>query len=59
MTKDDMVSLLRSAGVDENAVNLAINAFDIGYEAGEIAGYNRHLQNLQTIGDKNEPKRDK
>ena len=59
MTKDDMVSLLRSAGVDENAVNLAINAFDIGYEAGEIAGYHRHLQNLQTIGDKNEPKRDK
>ena len=58
MTKDDMVSLLKSAGVDENAVNLAMNAFDIGYEAGEIAGYNRHLQNLQTIGDKNEPKRD-
>ena len=58
MTKDDMVSLLKSAGVDENAVNLAMNAFDIGYEAGEIAGYNRHLQNLQTIGDKNEPNRD-
>lgn len=59
MTKDDMVSLLKSVGVDENTVTAMSNAFDIGYEAGEIAGYNKHLQNLQTIGDKNEPKTDK
>lgn len=59
MTKDDLVSLLRSAGVEENAVNLAINAFDIGYEAGEIAGYHKHLENLRIIGEHYEPKTDK
>lgn len=58
MTKDDMVALLKSVGVDENTVIAMSNAYDIGYEAGEIAGYNKHLQNLQTIGDKNEQKRD-
>ena len=58
MTKYDMVSLLRSVGVDENTVTAMSNAFDIGYEAGEIAGYNKHLENLQTIGDEHEQKRD-
>ena len=32
MTKEEMVSLLRSAGVDENAVNLAVNAWEMGAE---------------------------
>jgi len=32
MTKEEMVSLLRSAGIDENAVNLAINAWEMGAE---------------------------
>tara|TARA_R110000868_G_scaffold386531_1_gene654829 strand:+ start:482 stop:685 length:204 start_codon:yes stop_codon:yes gene_type:complete len=32
MTKEEMVSLLRSAGVDENAVNLAVNAWEMGVE---------------------------
>jgi len=32
MKKEEMVSLLRSAGVDENAVNLAINAWEMGAE---------------------------
>jgi hypothetical protein len=59
MTKDDLVSLLRSAGVEENAVNLAMNAFDIGYEVGELAGYHRHLENLKIIGERYEPKTDK
>jgi len=59
MTKDDMVSLLKSAGVDENAVNLAINAFDIGYESGEIAGYHKYLKDLKIIGEQYEPKTDK
>jgi hypothetical protein len=27
-----MVSILRSAGVDENAVNLAVNAWEMGVE---------------------------
>jgi hypothetical protein len=32
MKKEEMVSLLRSAGVDENAVTLAINAWEMGVE---------------------------
>ena len=32
MKKEEMVSLLRSAGVDENAVNLAVNAWEMGAE---------------------------
>jgi len=32
MNKQEMVSILRSAGVDENAVNLAINAWEMGAE---------------------------
>ena len=32
MKKEEMITLLRSAGVDENAVNLAINAWEMGAE---------------------------
>lgn len=32
MKKEEMVSLLRSAGIDENAVNLAMNAWEMGAE---------------------------
>jgi hypothetical protein len=32
MKKEEMIALLRSAGVDENAVNLAINAWEMGTE---------------------------
>jgi hypothetical protein len=32
MKKEEMVSLLRSAGIDENAVTLAVNAWDLGAE---------------------------
>ena len=32
MKKEEMIALLRSAGVDENAVNLAINAWEMGAE---------------------------
>ena len=50
MKKEEMVTLLRSAGVDENAVNLAINAWEMGAEhereecakACEQAGVNRY-----------------
>jgi len=39
MIKEEMISLLRSAGVDENAVTLAINAWELGAEneRGECA----------------------
>lgn len=52
MRKDEMITLLRSAGVGENAVTLAINAWELGvewereastrlcYEHGEESGYN-------------------
>jgi hypothetical protein len=32
MKKEEMITLLRSAGVDENAVNLATNAWEMGAE---------------------------
>ena len=32
MKKEEMVTLLRSAGVDENAVTLAVNAWEMGVE---------------------------
>jgi hypothetical protein len=32
MTKNDMVQLLRSVGVDENTVTAMSNAFDLGFE---------------------------
>jgi len=32
MKKEDLASLLRLTGVDDNAVTFAMNAFDIGYE---------------------------
>ena len=34
MTKDELVALLRSVGVDENTVTAMGNAYDIGYDAG-------------------------
>ena len=32
MNKQEMVTLLRSAGVDQNAVTLAVNAWEMGAE---------------------------
>ena len=32
MKKEDLASLLRLTGVDDNAVTLAMNAYEIGYE---------------------------
>ena len=35
MKKEELASLLRSAGVDENGVTLATNAYEIGYDAAK------------------------
>jgi hypothetical protein len=35
MTKEELLALLRSAGVDENTINFAANVYDIGYEAAK------------------------
>jgi hypothetical protein len=35
MTKEELLALLRSAGVDENTINFASNVYDIGYEAAK------------------------
>ena len=32
MKKEDLASLLKLTGVDDNAVTLAMNAYEIGYE---------------------------
>jgi hypothetical protein len=32
MKKEDLAGLLRLTGVDENAITLAMNAYEIGYE---------------------------
>lgn len=34
MTKDDMVTLLRSVGCDENTVTAMSNAYEMGFEQG-------------------------
>jgi len=34
MMKQELVTLLRSVGVDENTVTAMSNAYDIGYDAG-------------------------
>jgi hypothetical protein len=52
MKKHEMVALLRSAGVDENAVTLAINAWEMGAEDEreeclKIAESKRHAPNFQ------------
>jgi len=35
MTKEQLLALLRSAGVDENTVTFASNVYEIGYEAAK------------------------
>jgi hypothetical protein len=35
MTKEELLALLRSAGVDENTITFASNVYDIGYEAAK------------------------
>jgi hypothetical protein len=32
MTKEELLALLRSAGVDENTITLASNVWEIGYD---------------------------
>jgi len=32
MKKEDLLSLLKLTGVDDNVVSLALNAYEIGYE---------------------------
>lgn len=36
MKKEDLASLLRLTGVDDNAVTLAMNAYEIGYEEAKF-----------------------
>jgi transposase len=38
MTKQEMVTLLRSVGVNENTITAMENAFEIGYENGLTEG---------------------
>jgi hypothetical protein len=38
MTKDEMVTLLRSVGVNENTVTAMENAYEMGFEQGANAG---------------------
>jgi hypothetical protein len=58
MKKEEMVTLLRSVGVEEKIITAMESAWDVGYDYGEIVGYNKHLQNLKIIGEKDESKRD-
>ena len=58
MKKEEMVSLLRSVGTDEQIITAMESAWDVGYDYGEVVGYNKHLQNLKIIGEKDESKRD-
>ena len=44
MTKDEMVTLLRSVGVNENTVTAMTNAYEMGFEQG--AAMSDHAQSL-------------
>ena len=57
MTKDELVVLLRSVGVDENTVTAMGNAYDIGYDEGHKDGYQSHMV-FKPAGEQNEPKTD-
>lgn len=35
MTKDEMTTLLRSVGVNENTVTAMTNAYEMGFEQGQ------------------------
>lgn len=39
MTKDEMVTLLRSVGVSENTVTAMVNAYEMGFEQGANVGH--------------------
>ena len=39
MTKEELLTLLRSAGVDENAITLASNVYDIGYDYAKYEAF--------------------
>ena len=42
MTKDEMVTLLRSVGCDENTITAMTNAYEMGFEQGADVG--KHLR---------------
>lgn len=44
MTKDEMTTLLRSVGCDENTVTAMTNAYEMGFEQG--AAMADHVQDL-------------
>jgi hypothetical protein len=56
MTKDELVVLLRSVGVDENTVTAMGNAYDIGFEHGHHAAYQSHMVLFKKSGEQDEPK---
>ena len=61
MTKDDMVSLLKSVGVDENTVTAMSNAYDIGYNTGcsDTQKYVEQFGYVFPTGEFNESKTNK
>ena len=50
MTKEDLLSLLRCVGVDENTITLASNIYDIGYDAAKEEAFKQGF----ILGDVNE-----
>lgn len=48
MTKNEMVTLLRSVGVNENTVTAMENAYEMGFEQGAVAY--KHLRSAVEAG---------
>jgi len=59
MTKDDLVTLLKNVGVDENTITAMGNAYDIGYETGcsDTKKYVESFGYVFPTGEFNESKR--
>ena len=56
MMKQELVTLLRSVGVDENTVTAMGNAYDIGFEYGQRTAYQSHMGLFKKAGEQNESK---
>lgn len=50
MTREDLLNLLRSVGIDENTLTFASNVYDIGYEAAKEEAFRQGF----ILGESNE-----
>ena len=55
MRREELETLLRSVGVNENTVTAMLNAFDIGYEEGSIEEHTAVLHTIDALYNSEDP----